>query len=764
MGLSLLKRVSRLPADVREQWLSEQSDLALEEMARGEWWWVARPEQIPPPGDWLVALALAGRGWGKSRAGSEWLTDQIQKHPVDRAGRPTEWLVIGETLADTRTICMDGPAGMLSVLDRRKMPHRYKQSPRPMVLFPDGVKVYAEGADDEDVGRGYNASGCWCVAEGEPVVTLRGLVSIESVQPGDLVATTQGWRRVLRSGLSGKGAQVLRIHTSQGSVAVTGDHRIWANGSWVRADQVHVGDTLSSWSSKMDTQILCHPQPPPSSSGEESPGSTTSGPGTTTTETGCSCIEPSGSASMESSPRATRSITSIEAEVTTPYRTLNFSPSQTIADLLPCNETMMRGRDTRHQRRFATASGPTGNDGNRVQLSAICAAVPSSVPGCEPNAVQTTVDENQPVDTVPVVVLHVEREINPADVFDLVVENVPEFFAGSGRIKIHNCDELAKWPKPYESWYEGILPSLRIDLVDDHPRAFVTTTPKPIKLLIEWLSRSDGTVHVMGGSTFDNADNLSQHVLRELKNRYAGTALGEQELYGKMLDATGGGLFKRMDIYRNRVREVPDELVARVVGVDPNLTGEEAETGIVVVGRDPADEMFVLADHSFPGTGRAAAIHMWRVLAQYRADLLVYETNLGKRWMQEVLQDAYVELRDEERLFPPGTTPPMKGVDSKHGKKTRAEPVAMRNEQGRLHMVCTCGVVDLSQCAEFEELENQMVLFDPESTRDSPDRMDALVHACRYLMAGEKRRMRVSDPGKYDFRLGQELYDLGRLL
>lgn len=476
MGLSLMQRVALLPADMRDQWLNQQPDHVLEEINRGEWWWVARPEQIPPPGDWLIALALAGRGWGKSRAGAEWLAEQVIKHPYDRHGQATEWLLIGETLADTRTICMEGPAGLLTVLDRQKIHHRYKQSPRPMVLFPDGAKVYAEGADDEDVGRGYNASGAW-------------------------------------------------------------------------------------------------------------------------------------------------------------------------------------------------------------------------------------------------------------------------------------LDEVCKWPKPYESWYEGILPSLRVDLIDDHPRAFITTTPKPIKILIEWLARSDGTVHLMGGSTFDNATNLSAHVLRELKHRYAGTALGEQELYGKMLELAGGGLFKRMDIVRNRVESVPDALVSKVVGVDPNLTGEEAETGIVVVARDADDEMYVLGDHSYPGTGRDAAIHMWRVVAQYGADIMVYETNLGKRWMTEVLTDAYVELRDEERLFPANTTPPMKGVDSKHGKKTRAEPVAMRSEQGRLHMV-----------GEFEELENQMIIFDPESTRESPDRMDALVHACRYLMAGEKRRMKVTDPSKYDFRLGQELYDLGRLL
>ena len=81
----------------------------------------------------------------------------------------------------------------------------------------------------------------------------------------------------------------------------------------------------------------------------------------------------------------------------------------------------------------------------------------------------------------------------------------------------------------------------------------------------------------------------------------------------------------------------------------------------------------------------------------------------------------------------------MKAVHARHGKKTRAEPVAMRGEQGRLHMV-----------GEFEKLENQMILFDPESTRESPDRMDAMVHAVLELMAGEKRRMTISDPSKYD--------------
>lgn len=475
VGLSLAERVAALPTQVRDEWIDSLSPDVIHEMLRGEWWYVARPEQVPPAGDWLVALALAGRGWGKSRAGSEWLTEQVLKHPFDRAGQPTEWLLIGETLADTRTICLEGPAGMLRVLHRRGIEHRYKQSPRPMILFPDGAKIYAEGADDADVGRGYNAAGAW-------------------------------------------------------------------------------------------------------------------------------------------------------------------------------------------------------------------------------------------------------------------------------------VDEICKWPKPYESWYEGILPSLRTDLVDDHPRCFATTTPKPIKLLQEWMQRNDGTIHVMGGATFDNATNLSAHVLRELKLRYAGTALGQQELYGKMLALTTGGLFSRMDIVNHRVESPPDDITSTVVGCDPNLTGEDATFGIVVVARTVGNEMFVLQDASVPYSGRQAALAIWRAVADWKADLVVYEENLGKRYLFEILRDTYQDSI-ELGLFPKHSSPPMKPVHAKHGKKTRAEPVALRCEQGRLHMV-----------GEFTELEDEMVMFDPETTRESPDRMDALVHACLHLMAGERRRMGAGDPSKYTLGWDQGVYGISSLI
>jgi phage terminase large subunit-like protein len=328
------------------------------------------------------------------------------------------------------------------------------------------------------------------------------------------------------------------------------------------------------------------------------------------------------------------------------------------------------------------------------------------------------------------IVLNVQP-VSKSNVYDVTVEgDWPEFFAGSGQILVHNC----KWKYPKLSWESGIMPSLRADLIGDHPRAFVTTTPKPINILEEWVRRNDGTVHVIRGSTFDNASNLSALVITELRKRYDGTAVGRQELYGEMIEGFEGALFTRLDIENNRLDTVPDNLIATVVGVDPSLTGEDDEMGIVVVARDRNNHLHVLADRSIMGVGRSAALEAWRVVADWGANELICEVTIGKRWMQQVFHDAYYELV-KQGMFPENTKPPIKGVDSKIGKKLRAEPIGMRCEQGRLHHV-----------GYFEKLEDQMVTFTGWGNEESPDRLDAMVHAARYLLEGEKKQARISSP------------------
>lgn len=335
----------------------------------------------------------------------------------------------------------------------------------------------------------------------------------------------------------------------------------------------------------------------------------------------------------------------------------------------------------------------------------------------------------------PTIVRSVDKVAEPTDVYDLTVAGEPEFFAGSGSLLVHNC----KWLYAYESWYEGIMPSLRADLPEDHPRAFVTTTPKPMKLLQEWLAREDDSIHIIRGSTFDNASNLNQYALDELRRRYEGTAIGRQELYGEMLEALDGALFKRSDIEATRVAGAPEDPVSIVVGVDPSLVGDADEMGVVVVARTRDNHLYVLADSSIQAAGRDAALHVWKTVIAYNADIVIYEENLGKKWMEQVFTDAWGELVRSGAL-PVGSTPPMRGIDAKLGKKTRAEPVAMRCEQRTIHFVGNT----------FQALEDQLTTFTSWDGKESPNRLDAFVHACRHHMLAERNRGRIIDPDQVD--------------
>jgi len=72
MGLSLAERYAQeLDPAQQEAWVKSLSPQILKEIARNEWWWTARPEQIPPQGAWSLCLILAGRGFGKTKLSSE---------------------------------------------------------------------------------------------------------------------------------------------------------------------------------------------------------------------------------------------------------------------------------------------------------------------------------------------------------------------------------------------------------------------------------------------------------------------------------------------------------------------------------------------------------------------------------------------------------------------------------------------------------------------------------------------------------------------
>ena len=340
-------------------------------------------------------------------------------------------------------------------------------------------------------------------------------------------------------------------------------------------------------------------------------------------------------------------------------------------------------------------------------------------------------------------------KLNPKPVIILTDTDVKIHFQGADSADVGRgfnaaggiLDEIAKWPYPQESWDEGVLLSLRADLPGDHPRVLVTTTPKPIKLLRDWIEEAhDGTVSIVRGSTFDNKDNLAAHSLKKFEKKYQGTRLGRQELYGDLLDDIDGAVFSFSMIEQNRVPSTEGLIIAHTtVGVDPTLTEDGDLMGVVVVARSATNHMYVLADESIGASGRTAADHIWKVFEKWGADSIAIENNQAKMWMHQVLKDSFHELKTKDSFFQDLFDPErvMRKIDSRKGKKIRAEPVGMRYEQKTVHHV---GV--------FADLEEQMLQFDPSDSHNSPDRMDALVHACRHLMEGESRKVRVASPAR----------------
>ncbi len=126
----------------------------LAETLEDDWLAHARREQLPPPGNWSIWLICAGRGFGKTRAGSEWVRTLAESATVDRIA------LCGPTAADVRDIMIEGESGILSVCPNHNRPI-YESSKRRLT-WSNGVIATAFSAEEPDRLRGPQHGASWC--------------------------------------------------------------------------------------------------------------------------------------------------------------------------------------------------------------------------------------------------------------------------------------------------------------------------------------------------------------------------------------------------------------------------------------------------------------------------------------------------------------------------------------------------------------------------------------------------------------------------
>ncbi len=117
-----------------------------------EWERWARKSQLPPPGDWRYWLILAGRGFGKTRAGAEWVRAQVN------AGR-RRIALIGPTVADVRDVMVEGESGLLNIIPPELRPS-YQPS-RRRIVWPGGAMAFLYSAEQPERLRGPQHDAAW---------------------------------------------------------------------------------------------------------------------------------------------------------------------------------------------------------------------------------------------------------------------------------------------------------------------------------------------------------------------------------------------------------------------------------------------------------------------------------------------------------------------------------------------------------------------------------------------------------------------------
>jgi len=158
------------PKEVREDYLAKLSDEERLDFAYAWEMWGRQnqfaPKTLPNGMDWNTWLVLAGRGFGKTRTGAEWVRSLACGSTPLSGGKHSHIAIIAETAKDARDVMIgDGKlstegSGLLQVHPKDFMP-LYEPSKRRLT-WPNGCVASIYNGSEPDQLRGPQHSAAWC--------------------------------------------------------------------------------------------------------------------------------------------------------------------------------------------------------------------------------------------------------------------------------------------------------------------------------------------------------------------------------------------------------------------------------------------------------------------------------------------------------------------------------------------------------------------------------------------------------------------------
>jgi hypothetical protein len=204
-----------------------------------------------------------------------------------------------------------------------------------------------------------------------------------------------------------------------------------------------------------------------------------------------------------------------------------------------------------------------------------------------------------------------------------------------------------------------------------------------------------------------------------------------------------GALWSQAQIDASKVdRDAEVECEQIIVSVDPSGGAGPGhdEQGIIAVGRGLDSHGYVLADWTCSlspmGWGKRAV----ELAITLDADAIIVEGNYGGAMTGSTVQQAAEALAREGRTEAgryTGAAVALIGASA--SKEERARGCAARYEEKERPE--TWAAATMHHVGDFPELEREMVTWEPDVTRQSPNRVDALAHAVKRLGI-QRRRLR----------------------
>ena len=149
-----VRLLSRMPLAEQREWLSKCQPTEALIMDAAFEAWVAEGQLPPNSEGWRVWLMMAGRGFGKTRAGAEWIHRLAWSRRVRVA-------LVGASIDEARMVMVEGASGLLSVARRQR--HKLKWEPSlGRLTWPRGSVAQLYSGDNADGLRGPEHDFAWC--------------------------------------------------------------------------------------------------------------------------------------------------------------------------------------------------------------------------------------------------------------------------------------------------------------------------------------------------------------------------------------------------------------------------------------------------------------------------------------------------------------------------------------------------------------------------------------------------------------------------